>query len=93
MHDKGSNNYEIGRIPTISHHVRKRPKGGNALAFGIHSQNSCQDGKRSTKVFARAMGYKNDKCISQHSRTNVPKGGMMLHPKFSYVRVRRKSLM
>ena len=90
---KGSNSHKIGKIPTTSHGVRKRPKGGNALAFGIHSQNSCLDGKESTKVFATAIGYIDDKCISQHSRTNVPKGGMMLHPKFSYVRVHRKSLM
>jgi len=79
---EGSNSYEIGRIPTTSRGVRKRPKGGNALAFGIMA--------RKVLKYSEDISYENDKCISQHSRTNVPKGGMILHPMFSYMKVRHK---
>jgi len=32
---KGSKSYDVGRISTTGRGVRKRPKGGNALAFGF----------------------------------------------------------
>jgi len=86
---KDSNNYKIGRIPTTSHGVRNRPKGGNALAFGfIHKIVAYME--RRVLQFSEYISYENDKCISQHSRMNVPKGGMMLYPMFSYVEVRHK---
>jgi len=73
---EGSNSYEIGRKPWYG----KEALMGECPGLWIYSQNSYLNGKKSIKVFARAMGYDNDKCISQHSRTNVPKRGMMLCP-------------
>jgi len=43
-------------------------------------------------IFVRFIGYETNKHISQHLGTNVQKGGMTLHPLFSYVKVRRQTV-
>jgi len=70
---EGSQSYGIGRIPITSRDVRRGIKGGMPWSSNLFTE-YCLDGKDDIKVFVRAIGYETDKCTSQHSRTNVPRG-------------------